>query len=139
MSEKLSEAQLNAFLECDRLKPCRTCLNDGVCCELVVSMTRELIAYRQALPDDAETVRALDFAKRDLQHIFELTSESAGGPWTKDIHNCAEAALSRLSSAKGEPTCTGCKYEDDPAEDICDDCSRDYFDRFEPITPSGKE
>jgi hypothetical protein len=56
MSEKVSDAQLITFAECHRLKLCRSCPNDGICCELVVSMARELIAYRRA-----DTAQADDY------------------------------------------------------------------------------
>jgi len=49
-------------------------------------------------PAKAARIKELEEA---LRHIGELTEEHAGGPWTKDIHAAAKAALS--GARKVEP------------------------------------
>lgn len=57
-----------------------------------VQFARALLAYMER--EERITLPA-------LKHISELTTDYAGGPWTKDIHNQADAAIKAIEEGRG--------------------------------------
>jgi hypothetical protein len=111
MSEKLS-ATFTAFDKSQTPGETRITFNvESAECERVmgeIPIGSELsldIVYRQALPEDAETIRTLNEAKDTLEYCLNYV----GGQGLSAEDDCndtielIDAALSRLSAAKGEP------------------------------------
>ncbi len=100
MIENVNIEELKQFVTCNALN-CKECIISkkypNICDQnqsfvFVESMARELLAYRQALPEDAEPVLVAITKLDELG--YHVVAEQA------------LAALSRLSAAKREQTCT---------------------------------